>query len=145
MGLLSAVSVVIYTVQPGRLLKQFDAPLVLAWGMLIGGAVLFAIFRPWRYMPIVDEEMLLIFGYIIVLGTMVGFSLYMQSVKMIGSVKASLIACVEPVASTVLTVLWMKVKFTMMDLIGFVMVIATIFILAIPVKNKKQGDEVASK
>ena len=96
-------------------------------------------------MPIVDEEMLLIFGYIIVLGTMVGFSLYMQSVKMIGSVKASLIACVEPVASTVLTVLWMKVKFTMMDLIGFVMVIATIFILAIPVKNKKQGDEVASK
>ena len=145
MGLLSAVSVGIYTVQPGRLLKQFDTPLVLAWGMLIGGAVLFAIFRPWRYMPIVDEEMLLIFGYIIVLGTMVGFSLYMQSVKMIGSVKASLIACVEPVASTVLTVLWMKVKFTMMDLIGFVMVIATIFILAIPVKNKKQGDEVASK
>lgn len=132
MGLLSAVSVVIYTVQPGRLLKQYDAPLILAWGMLIGGVVLFAAFKPWTNMPVVDGEMLVVLGYIIVLGTMTGFSLYMQSVKLIGSVKASLFACVEPVAATLLSVVWMKVSFAPVDLVGFVMIIATIFILAIP-------------
>ena len=136
MGLLSAVSVVIYTVQPERLLKQYDAPLILAWGMLIGGVVLTAVFRPWRQMPVLDGEMFAVLIYIIVFGTMLGFSLYMQSVKMIGSVKASLFACVEPVASTLLTAVWMKVKFTPVDLLGFAMILATIFILAIPARRK---------
>lgn len=137
MGLLSAVSVVIYTVQPGRLLKQFDAPLILAWGMLIGGLVLSAVFRPWDNMPIVDGEMVTVLLYIIVFGTMTGFSLYMHSVKLVGSVKASLFACVEPLAATVLDVIWMKVSFAPIDLIGFVMIIATIFILAIPSGQKQ--------
>lgn len=137
MGLLSAVSVVIYTVQPGRLLKQFDAPLVLAWGMVIGGAALFLIFRPWQKMPLVDKEMIGVLFYIIVFGTMTGFSLYMQSVKMIGSVKASLFACVEPVAATLLSVVWMGVRFEAVDLVGFVMIIATIFILAKPSAERK--------
>lgn len=141
MGLLSAVSVVIYTVQPERLLKQFDAPLILAWGMLIGGIVLLAAFRPWQHMPVVDGEMLVVLGYIIVLGTMTGFSLYMQSVKMIGSVRASLFACVEPVAATVLAVVWMKVSFMPIDLVGFAMIIATIFILAIPTKQRSEYEE----
>ena len=37
MGLLSAFAVVVYTVQPVELLKQYEAPMILAWGMLIGG------------------------------------------------------------------------------------------------------------
>lgn len=141
MGLLSAVSVVIYTVQPGRLLKQFNAPLILAWGMLIGGIVLSVVFQPWNHMPIVDREMIMVLLYIILFGTMTGFSLYMQSVKLIGSVKASLFACVEPVAATVLSAVWMKVQFAPIDLLGFVMIIATIFILAIPTKKQaaRQG------
>lgn len=138
MGLLSAVSVVIYTVQPGRLLKQFDAPLILAWGMLIGGIVLTAVFRPWNCMPVVDGKVLTVLFYIIVFGTMAGFSLYMHSVKLIGSVKASLFACVEPIAATLLTAVWMKVKFEWVDLAGFAMIIATIFILAIPTKRKRE-------
>lgn len=136
MGLFSAVSVVIYTVQPKRLLQQFDAPLILAWAMLIGGTVLMLLFRPWTQSPVVDGMTLLVMGYIIVLGTMLSFSLYMQSVKMIGSVRASLFACVEPVASTLLTVLWMKVAFAPVDIVGFLMIIATIFILAMPKKAR---------
>lgn len=137
-GLLSAISVVIYTVQPGRLQKQFDTPLILAWGMLIGGAVLFAVFQPWKHMPVWDGETAGVLGYIIIFGTMTGFSLYMIGVKMIGSVKASLFACIEPVSSMILTVVWMRVKFTEMDLLGTVLIIATIFILAIPTKREQK-------
>ena len=137
MGLLSAVSVVIYTVQPGRLLKRFDAPLILAWGMLAGGVALSAVFQPWRHMPVIDGETVRMLVYIILFGTMISFSLYLQSVKLIGSVKASLFACVEPVSGTVLAAVWMKVSFAPIDLLGFVMIIATIFILAIPAKKQK--------
>ena len=88
-------------------------------------------------MPVVDGEMLMVLLYIIVFGTMAGFSMYMHSVKLIGSVKASLFACVEPVAATLLSAVWMKVRFTAVDLLGFLMILATIFILAIPTGKTK--------
>lgn len=138
MGLISAVSVVIYTVKPARLQAQFDTPLVLAWGMLIGGVVLMAVFRPWDYQVIFDRETFMALAFIILFGTMAGFSMYLTGVKMIGSVKASLFSCVEPVASMVLTAVWMKVSFTTPDLIGTLFVIATIIILAVPTKKRQK-------
>ena len=88
-------------------------------------------------MPVIDGETVRMLVYIILFGTMISFSLYLQSVKLIGSVKASLFACVEPVSATVLAAVWMKVSFAPIDLLGFVMIIATIFILAIPAKKQK--------
>ena len=140
MGLISAVSVVIYTVKPARMQAEFDTPLVLAWGMLIGGTALTIAFRPWNNKVIFDGETFTALAFIILFGTMAGFSMYMTGVKMIGSVKASLYSCVEPVASMVLTAVWMKVSFTTPDLIGTAFVIATIIILALPSPLKKGSD-----
>mgnify|MGYP002762723899 FL=1 len=138
MGLASAVSVAIYTLEPARLQKKYDTPLILAWGMTIGGVALTLISRPWTAKGILaDAEMFAALAFVIVFGTMAGFSLYMTGVKLIGSVKASLYACMEPVSSMILTVLWMKVNFTTPDLIGTLLVIATIIILAIPTKKNR--------
>ena len=108
------------------------------WGMLIGGAVLMVVFRPWNYQVIFDRETFMALAFIILFGTMAGFSMYLTGVKMIGSVKASLFSCVEPVASMVLTAVWMKVSFTTPDLIGTLFVIATIIILAVPTKKRQK-------
>lgn len=140
MGLISAVSVVIYTVQPEKLQKQFPTPLILAWGMLIGGCVLTVLFRPWHQTVIVDAQMVTTLLVVILLGTMASFSLYMTGVKLIGSVKASLYSCVEPVASMILTAVWMKVQFTLPDIIGTVCIILTIIILALP--SGKQNHQI---
>ena len=140
MGLISAVSVVIYTVKPARMQAEFDTPLILAWGMLIGGTALTIAFRPWTNKVIFDRETFTALTFIILFGTMAGFSMYMTGVKMIGSVRASLYSCVEPVASMVLTAVWMKVSFTTPDLIGTAFVIATIIILALPSPLKKGSD-----
>ena len=138
MGLASAVAVALYTLEPARLQKKYDTPLLLAWGMAIGGIALTLISRPWTVKGIqADTEMFTALAFVVVFGTMAGFSLYMTGVKLIGSVKASLYACMEPVSSMILTVLWMKVKFTTPDLIGTLFVIATIIILAIPTKKHK--------
>ena len=140
MGLISAVSVVIYTVKPARMQAEFDTPLILAWGMLIGGIALTIAFRPWNNKVIFDGETFTALTFIILFGTMAGFSMYMTGVKMIGSVRASLYSCVEPVASMVLTAVWMKVSFTTPDLIGTAFVIATIIIMALPSSLKKSND-----
>lgn len=138
MGLASAVAVALYTLEPARLQKKYDTPLILAWGMAIGGIALTLISRPWTVKGIqADTEMFTALAFVVVFGTMAGFSLYMTGVKLISSVKSSLYACMEPVSSMILTVLWMKVKFTTPDLIGTLFVIATIIILAIPTKKHK--------
>ena len=137
MGLASAVAVALYTLEPARLQKKYDTPLILAWGMAIGGIALTLISRPWTVKGIqADTEMFTALAFVVVFGTMAGFSLYMTGVKLIGSVKAGLYACMEPVSSMILTVLWMKVNFTTPDLIGTLFVIATIIILAIPTKKQ---------
>lgn len=135
MGLLSAVGLVIYTIKPRRLLAQFPSPLVLAWGMLIGGIVLSAVMRPWNHMPQIDAELIGVLLVIICLGTMTSFSLYLHSVSLIGPVQAGLYACIEPVAATVFSVIWMKETFVAIDLLGFVLIIATVFVLAAPEKE----------
>lgn len=47
MGLASAVAVALYTLEPARLQKKYDTPLILAWGMTIGGIALTLISHPW--------------------------------------------------------------------------------------------------
>ncbi|MDO4459797.1 MAG: DMT family transporter [Clostridia bacterium] len=131
MGLLSAVAVAMYTLLPVKLLKKYSAPIILAWGMLVGGIVLSLIFRPWNYGMIIDMPSIGSLTYLIIIGTIGSFTLYTQSVKLIGGVKASLFSCIEPVSATVLAVLFMGTAFAPLDIVGFIFVLSTIFISAI--------------
>lgn len=139
MGLLSACTVVIYNLQPKNLLVQFPSSYLLAWAMVVGGIVLSLIFRPWEYTYKMDAGLVLAMAAIIVLGTMVAFTLYMTGVQMIGPSKASLYACVEPIAATLLSALWLKVPFEAIDLVGFALIIATILILAVQDMKKMES------
>lgn len=129
MGLLSALTVMLYNLQPRRLLARYSSPYILAWGMTVGGIVLALIFKPWQYSVKLDAGVFAgLFG-VTVIGSIGGFSLYMQGVKMIGPSRASLYSCVEPIAATVLSAVWLKVPFAPIDIVGFVCIIATILIL----------------
>jgi drug/metabolite transporter (DMT)-like permease len=130
-GISSAVTVVIYNLQPRNLMKQFSTPLLLAWGMVIGGMALFILFKPWNYSPILDLEAILAMIAIILFGTIVSFTCYMQGVKWIGPTHASLYACIEPLVATLLSFLWLHVPFKLIDVLGFVFIISTIFILSL--------------
>ena len=128
-GLISAWTVVIYNLQPKRLLMQYSAPYIMAWGMVIGGIVLAFLFRPWEYQVQIDMGVIGGMAGIIVLGTICAFSMYMHGVKVIGPARASLYSCVEPIAATLLSAFWLKVPFAAIDLVGFACIITTIFIL----------------
>jgi len=140
-GMISAVTVVIYNLQPKNLMKQFSTPLLLAWGMSIGGCVLFLLFKPWEYSPIIDFGAILAMTAIILFGTIISFSFYMMGVKLIGPTHASLYACIEPVAAAILASVWLKAPFTMIDMVGFVFIISTIFILTLSEKKEAKTME----
>ena len=128
-GLFSAWTVVIYNMQPKRLMRYYPTPYLLAWGMVIGGIVLAMLFKPWQYEVHVDLGVILAFGTIVLLGTISSFSLYMQGVKLIGPGRASLYCCVEPIAATLICAVWLKEPFAAIDIVGFLCILATILIL----------------
>ena len=129
-GILSALSVVFYTVQPESLLKKYGASIVVAWGMMIGGIFITFVTKPWNISVTFDFVTFLVLMLIIVFGTIIAFILYLTGVNIIGPTKASIIACIEPVAATICAILFLGVTFDFLDVIGFICIISTIFIVA---------------
>ena len=137
-GILSALSVVFYTVQPESLLKKYGASIVVAWGMMIGGIFIAFVTKPWNISVTFDFVTFLVLMLIIVFGTIIAFILYLTGVNIIGPTKASIIACIEPVAATICAILFLGVTFDFLDLIGFICIISTIFIVAYFDKKTKK-------
>lgn len=136
-GMISAVALVAYTLLPGRLMKKYSTLLTLGWGMLIGGLVLMGCMRPWRLSPIVDGRTVFLMAIIILIGTILAFYLYLSGVQMVGAANASMLACIEPLSATVISAAWLKVQIQPMDLLGFVFVIAAVFIISL---NKRKQE-----
>lgn len=137
-GGIAAVTLVIYTVQPGRLMKRYSTLPVLGWGMTVGGLVLMVLMRPWTLHPMMDAQTLLAMGYIVLFGTILSFYCYLTGVKLVGATNASMLACVEPVAATIISVVWLKVEFRAIDLTGFALVLSTVFIISLNHRKEEQ-------
>lgn len=133
-GMLSAVALAVYTVQPGRLLETYGSA-VTAWGMLIGGAMLMVAFRPFAMEVALDAQAVTAMVVIILVGTVAAFSAYMEGVRCVGPKKGSLYASIEPVSAAVFSALLMGARFTGMDLLGFACILSTIFLLAMDKKD----------
>ena len=84
--------------------------------------------RPWESVPAFDASGLIALAILIVVGSFLAYNLYMQGVKDIGSVRASLIGTVEPVSATVTSALVLGTVFAPTDLIGFALIIAMVFL-----------------
>lgn len=128
-GLTSAAAVAVYTVQPERVLKKFGARHLLGWGMLAGSIALTPLTQWWEYSSALDTTSILLMVYIILIGTIGSFTLFMEGMKRVGPTKAGLYACIEPVVATVCSAFLLHTVFTPLDLIGFTLVLLVPFIL----------------
>ena len=129
-GLTTAVAVTIYTLLPARILAKWGNLVVMGWGMLVGGVCLTLFSRAWWEPVELHTGLVLTTGAITFLGTVVAFGLFMQGVTLIGPVRASMLATAEPVAATVFSFLWLGTSFQLIDLAGFLCILATVFLLA---------------
>ena len=128
-GIASAVGIAVYTILPAQCLSKYPTQALMAIGMFVGGLIMaFAVdfvHIPYR----LDYHGYLAMALIILLGTVAAYLLYMQGVADLGSVKASMIACVEPISAAVFSLLWFDAHFVLMDYLGFACILATIFVL----------------
>lgn len=129
-GVLSAVALAFYTIYPVRLLSRYDTMLLIGWGMLIGSIAMNIVHPFWRWEGNWDATSLFCLIFIIIFGTMVPYMMFLNGVKYIGPTKSSLYASVEPLSSTVVSLLWLKVHLELIDYIGFLFIVITVLMLS---------------
>ena len=129
-GIGAAIGLFFYTLIPTRIIAKFGSWVVTGYGMLIGGGCLALVMRIWQIPVHLDLAGFLALAGIIIIGTLVAYTLYMQGVQDIGAVKASMLASVEPVSATLFSALWLGTSFVFMDFIGFLLIMSTVFLLA---------------
>lgn len=135
-GIASAVFLACYSLIPVPLLKDYDTPTVLGWGMLAGGVLLLPVFRPWEMMPEISFSLIGALAGIVIFGTVLAYTFYLEGIHLIGATKASVISSIEPVSATVISAVWLGTDFSGSDIIGFIMIISTIFIISFLTKKK---------
>ena len=128
-GLFAAVTMVTYNMLPQKLIKKYGSMCVTGYGMVLGGIVLTIITRAWEAAWPLDLKLWLAFGGVVFFGTVLSFTMFLWGVAQIGPVKASLIASLEPVAATVIMIIWLHADFLFMDLVGFTCIFLTVFLL----------------
>jgi drug/metabolite transporter (DMT)-like permease len=130
LGMVSAVSLATYTLLPIPLLKKFSAVSVIGWGLFIGGIAISIFKAPWKPDGIWD---IYTYGntlFVVIFGTLFPFYLYLQAVHLIGGQKASVLTSAEPLSATLISVALLGLSFKLMDWVGALLIIATVFILS---------------
>ena len=115
---------------------------VVASGLLLGGILLTLGLQSWTVDPHMElSGYLVMFVGLVFFGTILGFSFYFQAVSDIGAAKTSLIASIETVSATLFAVLWLGTSFSWIDIVGFIFIMATVFLLAKPTKTIEEIQE----
>ena len=139
-GIIAAVTLVVYNLQPIRIIAKFSTLTVMGWGMTIGGIVLTAVMRPWKVSAVWDGETAAALLFIILFGTIAAFYCYLTGVRLVGAANASLLACIEPIAATIVAAAWLMVRFTPIDLVGFALTITAVMIISVyQIKNERKN------
>ena len=125
-GLVAAVGYALYTVLPADLLQRHNATLVTGLGLLLGGASLFLANQTWTY-PIDWQPLtILAMAGLVVVGTLLAYTLFLKGVALVGPMEASLLGASEPISAVFFAFLLMSEHFYLIDLLGMVLIIAAV-------------------
>lgn len=131
-GILSAVGLAFYTLQPLSMIHRYDAVAVVGWGMLVGGIASLAIGPVWR-LPWGhwSVQAVLLTAFVVLLGTLAAFSLYLVSLHFLTPSESGLLATAEPVSAVLAAMLFLHVRLDGVALIGAVCIIAAVVRLSL--------------
>lgn len=128
-GLFSAFTYAVYIIFPQALIKRFGSLLVMALAMLFGGVIFTLTFQTWYYAANLTLVNLPAYFGIVVVGTIFAYTLFLKGISLVGAVKGSLLAAVEPVAAVCFAIFIMKEIFYPADLLGIVLIIFAVILI----------------
>lgn len=135
-GIAAAVSVAIYNLLSGELLRKYGVYAVVGYAMFLAGLAMLVIVRPWNYDILFEKGTILATAGVVVIGTAVAFSLYLKGVSLVGPLMGSLLGMVEPVTAIVVSFVFLNADFHSLDFIGFVLILGTVVALSVRTRNR---------
>ena len=128
-GLISAIMIAFYSIYPKKLLKKYESITVVGWGMIVGSVISNIVHPIWKIQGNVNTESIIQVTVVVILGTSVAYLIYIASLNYISSSLAGILTAFEPVLAAILSVIIFRLKFSFVELIGFILVFVSIFIL----------------
>lgn len=134
-GLIAAAALAVYNIQPEKLLNEFGSLETVGWGMFIGGLLMIPTVGFWNVPGIWDGRTVIMALAVVIFGTVIPFGCYLEGVRLLGPVRASMFACVEPLVAAVMSAWLLGEVFKGMDILGFVLIIGGVTALAVFDRN----------
>ncbi|HEN7346852.1 TPA: EamA family transporter [Streptococcus agalactiae] len=129
-GLGSAITYSIYILLPVKLIHEWGSTIVIGSGMFIGGILFSLVTKAWQYPLQINVMSILAYIGIIGIGTIFAYTFFLKGVCIVGAVKGSLLASVEPVSSVFLTVLVLGEIFYPIDLLGMLFIFLAVTLIS---------------
>ena len=130
-GLFSAVTYTLYMFLPIKLIQEWGSLLVIGLSMVMGGLVFGLVSRSWQYNSHFQAENLLAYFGLIIVGSVFAYTAFLKEVSLIGAVKGSLLASIEPIAAVFFSVAIMKEIFYPIDFLGMLLTILAVLIISV--------------
>ena len=129
LGIISAIMIAFYSTYPKKLLKKYGSITVVGWGMIVGSIISNVIHPIWKIEGDVNTQSIIQVMIVVILGTSIAYLIYIASLNYISSSLAGILTAFEPVLAAILSVAIFGLKFSFIELIGFLLVFVSIFIL----------------
>ena len=129
LGIISAIMIAFYSTYPKKLLKKYGSITVVGWGMIVGSIISNVIHPIWKIEGDVNTQSIIQVMIVVILGTSIAYLIYIASLNYISSSLAGILTAFEPVLAAILSVVFFGLKSSFIELIGFLLVFVSIFIL----------------
>lgn len=129
-GVLCAVCVTVYNMEPAHLLSKFSVMQLQGWAFLMGSALFFLMFRPWQYHYVPTAAGWAGIAAVVLIGNVAAFPLYLKGITLIGPERGILYGFSEPVSAAVISALFLGSAFTPWDAVGFAAVFAMMILIS---------------
>ncbi|KRN12884.1 drug metabolite exporter family protein [Fructilactobacillus fructivorans] len=139
-GIISGITAALYVVLPRPLAHDNSPIVVLGWGTLIA-SLAFNINHPvWTNVPHLGMGGVLGVCGIILFGTLLTFSSLIYASRFTSSEVISLLDAIQPVATFVLSVIFLHTHISWVEVLGAVLVILAVYILQYVQRHKNQEE-----
>ena len=129
LGVISAIMIAFYSTYPKKLLKKYGSITVVGWGMIVGSIISNVIHPIWKIEGNVNAKSMIQVIIVVILGTSIAYLIYIASLNYISSSLAGILTAFEPVLAAILSIAIFGLKFSFIEIVGFILVFVSIFIL----------------
>ena len=129
LGIISAIMIAFYSTYPKKLLKKYGSITVVGWGMMVGSIISNVIHPIWKIEGDVNIQSIIQVMIVVILGTSIAYLIYIASLNYISSSLAGILTAFEPVLAAILSVAIFGLKISFIEIVGFLLVFVSIFIL----------------